>query len=71
MPPYKRERMTKVKTEYLELHELEHIELKTITYEGKRYYTDVATESLKYPSVTTVTGLHSNCLLYTSPSPRD
>ena len=59
MPPYKRERMTKVKTEYLELHELEHIELKTITYEGKRYYTDVATESLKYTSVTTVTGLHS------------
>ena len=52
--------MTQVQTDKLELHELEHIDLKTITVDGKRYYTtEGAEESIRYPSVTTVTGLHS------------
>ncbi len=50
--------MTKVKTTLLELHELEDIQLDTISEDGKRYYTD-STKTIKYPSVTTVTGLHS------------
>ena len=50
--------MTKVKTDVLELHELEHIDLKTITVDGKRYYTAEGQEDeFRYPSVTTVTGL--------------
>ena len=49
-----------IKTNTLELHELEHINLKTITVDGKRYYTAEGEEdSVRYPSVTTVTGLHS------------
>ena len=51
--------MTQVKTQLLELHELENIDLKTITEDGKRFYTDTKTESIRYPSVTTVTGLLS------------
>ena len=48
------------KTNLLELHELENIDLKTITVDGKRYYTaEGAEDSIRYPSVTTVTGLHS------------
>ena len=50
--------MTQLKTNLLELHELEYIELDTISEDGKRYYTD-STKTIKYPSVTTVTGLHS------------
>ncbi|SVB33486.1 uncharacterized protein METZ01_LOCUS186340, partial [marine metagenome] len=50
--------MTKLKTTLLELHELEDIQLDTISEDGKRYYTD-STKTIKYPSVTTVTGLHS------------
>ncbi len=50
--------MTKLKTNLLELHELEDIQLDTISEDGKRYYTD-STKTIKYPSVTTVTGLHS------------
>ena len=50
--------MTQLKTNLLELHELEDIELDTISEDGKRYYTD-STKTIKYPSVTTVTGLHS------------
>lgn len=52
--------MTQVQTNLLELHELENIDLKTITVDGKRYYTsEGAEDSIRYPSVTTVTGLHS------------
>ena len=51
--------MTQVTTHLLELHELENIDLKTITEDGKRFYTDTKTESIRYPSVTTVTGLLS------------
>ena len=52
--------MTKVKTNVLELHELEHIDLKTITVDGKRYYTAEGQEDeFRYPSVTTVTGLYN------------
>jgi len=50
--------LTKLKTNLLELHELEDIQLDTISEDGKRYYTD-STKTIKYPSVTTVTGLHS------------
>jgi genome maintenance exonuclease 1 len=50
--------MTKVKTTLLELHELEDIQLDTISEDGNRYYTD-STKTIKYPSVTTVTGLHN------------
>ena len=39
-----------------DLHELESIQLNTISENGKRLYTDDAGE-IKYPSVTTVTGL--------------
>ena len=60
MPLYNREKMTQLKTNLLELHELENIDLKTITVDGKRYYTaEGAEDSIRYPSVTTVTGLHS------------
>jgi len=50
--------MTKLKTTLLELHELEDLQLDTISENGQRYYTD-STKTIKYPSVTTVTGLHS------------
>ena len=57
---YNREKMTQLKTNLLELHELENIDLKTITVDGKRYYTaEGAEDSIRYLSVTTVTGLHS------------
>lgn len=41
----------------LELTDLENIKLKTINHEGKRYY--LGEDDMKYPSVTTVVGLHS------------
>jgi len=47
--------MTKLKTQLLELHELEDIKLDTIQENGKRFYTDG--KGVKYPSVTTVTSL--------------
>lgn len=47
--------MTKLKTQLLELHELEDIQLDTIQENGKRFYTDG--KGAKYPSVTTVTSL--------------
>lgn len=50
--------MRQLKTNLLELHELENIQLDTISEDGNRYYTD-STKTIKYPSVTTVTGLHS------------
>jgi|TARA_B100001094_G_C18190232_1_gene806656 genome maintenance exonuclease 1 len=40
----------------LELWELEHLDLKTVQKNGKRFYTD-GEESFHYPSVTTVVGL--------------
>ena len=50
--------MTKLKmrTNLIELNDLESIQLKTIQEDGKRFYTDDAGE-IKYPSVTTVTSL--------------
>lgn len=47
--------MTKLKTQLLELHELEDIKLDTIQEDGKRFYVDG--KGGKYPSVTTVTSL--------------
>ena len=47
--------MTKLKTQLIELHELEDIRLKTITEEGKRFYVDDNGD--RFPSVTTVTSL--------------
>ena len=47
--------MTKLKTQLIELHELEDIKLKTITEEGKRFYVDDNGD--RFPSVTTVTSL--------------
>ena len=49
--------MTKLKTNLLELTDLENIQLKTINHEGKRYY--LGEDDMKYPSVTTVVGLQS------------
>ena len=49
--------MTKLKTNLLELTDLENIKLKTVNHEGKRYY--LGEDNMKYPSVTTVVGLHS------------
>ena len=49
--------MTKLKTNLLELTDLENIKLKTVNHEGKRYYH--GEDDMKYPSVTTVVGLHS------------
>ncbi len=49
--------MTKLKTNLLELTDLENIKLKTVNHEGKRYY--LGEDDMKYPSVTTVVGLHS------------
>ena len=43
-------------SELLELWELEHLDLKTVQKDGKRFYTD-GTESFHYTSVTTVVGL--------------
>ena len=48
--------MTKLKTQLLELYELEDIQLDTVEINGKRFYTD-STGEKKYPSVTTVTSL--------------
>ena len=47
--------MTKLKTQLLELHELEDIKLDTVQEHGKRFYVDG--KGKKYPSVTTVTSL--------------
>ena len=47
--------MTKLKTQLLELHELEHIHLDTVQEDNKRYYVDK--KGKRYPSVTTVTSL--------------
>ncbi|MDC3384690.1 PD-(D/E)XK nuclease family protein [bacterium] len=49
----------KLKTNLVELHELEHLDLKTTNKDGKRYYTD-GEETFYYPSVTSVTGLLSS-----------
>ena len=50
--------MTKVKTDVLELHELEEIDIIPITIDGRRYYTAEGQEKeFRFPSVTTVTGL--------------
>ena len=49
--------MTKLKTNLLELTDLENIQLKTVNHEGKRYY--LGEDDMKYPSVTTVVGLQS------------
>ena len=47
--------MTKVRTTLLDIPELENLDLKTETRDGKRHYID--TEGNAYPSVTTVCGL--------------
>lgn len=47
--------MTKLKTNLLELGDLESIQLETISENGQRYY--VGENNAKYPSVTTVVGL--------------
>ena len=47
--------MTKVRTTLLELHDLESLDLKTESRDGKRYYID--SKGAAYPSVTTVVGL--------------
>jgi genome maintenance exonuclease 1 len=49
--------MNRVRTNPLAFEELESIQLETTEFEGKRYYIDL--NGQKYPSVTTVTGLHS------------
>ena len=47
--------MTKVRTTLLDLHDLETLDLKTESRDGKRYYID--SKGAAYPSVTTVVGL--------------
>ena len=47
--------MTKVRTTLLDLHDLESLDLKTESRDGKRYYID--DKGAAYPSVTTVVGL--------------
>ena len=47
--------MTKVRTTLLDIPELENLDLKTETRDGKRHYID--SEGNAYPSVTTVCGL--------------
>ena len=47
--------MTKVRTTLLDLHDLESLDLKTESRDGKRYYID--SKGAAYPSVTTVVGL--------------
>ena len=47
--------MTKVRTNLLDLTELENIELNTVQEDGKRFYVDL--NGARYPSVTTVVGL--------------
>jgi len=50
--------MTEVRLSTLDITELENLDLKTVTENGQRFYTD--TEGTKrYPSVTTVVGLES------------
>ena len=51
--------MSKVNTkiDFVELHELEDLDLHTTTVDGKRFYVDTSGEM--YPSVTTVTSLLS------------
>lgn len=49
--------MTKVSTNLFDITELEHIDLKTVSENGQRFYCD--DEGRKYPSVTTVVGLDS------------
>ena len=45
---YKIDPMTKLKTQLLELHELEHIHLDTVQEDGKRYYVDKKGERYPY-----------------------
>lgn len=49
--------MTKVSTNLFDITELEHIDLKTVSENGQRFYCDDG--GRKYPSVTTVVGLDS------------
>ena len=48
--------MTELRTQTIEIHELEDLDLSTISEKGQRFYTD-STGKIKYPSVTTVVGL--------------
>ena len=48
--------MTELRTQTLEIHELEDLDLSTVSEKGQRFYTD-STGKIKYPSVTTVAGL--------------
>ena len=50
--------MTKVRTQLLDITELEGLDLKTVSENGQRFYTDTEA-TRKYPSVTTVVGLES------------
>ena len=49
--------MPKVKRDLLDITELEHLDLRTVSENGQRFYCDDL--GRKYPSVTTVVGLHS------------
>tara|TARA_Y100000996_G_C22536907_1_gene648619 strand:- start:1353 stop:2033 length:681 start_codon:yes stop_codon:yes gene_type:complete len=48
--------MTELRTQTIEIHELEDLDLSTVSEKGQRFYTD-STGKIKYPSVTTVVGL--------------
>ena len=50
--------MTEVRLSTLDITELEDLDLKTVTENGQRFYTDTE-GTKKYPSVTTVVGLES------------
>ena len=47
----------------------EHVEVEPVTQDGTRFYPIPGADKY-YPSVTSITSF-KNCLLYTSPSPRD
>lgn len=49
--------MTELRTNTLDIHELEDLDLNTVSEKGQRFYCDSA--GRKYPSVTTVVGLKS------------
>ena len=48
--------MTELRTQTIEIHELEDLDLSTVSEKGQRFYTD-SSGKIKYPSVTTVVGL--------------
>ena len=57
MQNYKQKKiMTELRTQTIEIHELENLDLSTVSEKGQRFYTD-STGKIKYPSVTTVVGL--------------